>query len=154
VTDERARGVVLYALAGVMLLGGGVWFVRADPKIEPSEDVAGWRATAERVLPDTSLQSMAETVVLTSGGRTERTSPVASGAFILSMLCTAPTGQVRVRLSPAGADTGRAVPCDAEKPEVARVQVALVEQLYLRLSAENADQGAVFRWRLDRNRGF
>jgi hypothetical protein len=146
--------VVLYALACVMLLGGGVWFVRADPNIEASDGVAAWRATAERVLPDNSLQVMAETLVLTSGGRTERTSPVASGAFILSMVCSAAAGKVRVRLSPDGSESGRAVPCDAENPEVARVQVALVEELYLRLSAENAERGAVFRWRLDRNRGF
>jgi hypothetical protein len=153
VTDERARGVVLYALAGVMLLGGGVWFVRAAP-VEQSDDVAAWRATAERVLPDSSLQFMAETLVLNSGGRTERTSPVVGGAYILSMVCSAAAGQVRVRLSTIGPDSGRAVPCAAEDPDVERIQVALVDELYLRLSAEDAERGVVFRWRLDRARGF
>ena len=153
-TDERARGVVLYALAGALLLGGGVWFVRAAPPSEKSDDVAAWQATAERALPDSSLQAMAETLVLTSDGRTERTAPVVGGAYTLSMVCSAAAGQVRVRLSTFGMDSGRAVRCAAENPDVARVQVALVDELHMRLSAEDAERGAVFRWRLERTRGF
>ncbi|HET6532409.1 MAG TPA: DUF6023 family protein [Actinoplanes sp.] len=153
-TDERTRGIILYALAGVVLLGGGAWFFGADPIADESPELAAWRATAEESLPDLPQQAMAETLVLSSGGRAERTMPVDGGSYTLSMVCAGTTGQVRVRLSSAGEDSGRAVPCRPEAPEVDRLRVALANEISLRLSAENDAGGAVFRWRLERSRGF
>jgi len=154
VIDERSRGIVLYALAGLVLAGGGVWFVRADPLVDESPRVAAWRSLAERSLPDEPSQAMAETLVLSSGERTERTTPVGGGSYTLSMVCAGLTGQVRVRLSMTGQDSGRAVPCSEEAPAVDRLRVALADEFHMRLSAENDTGGAVFRWRLERSRGF
>jgi hypothetical protein len=155
VIAERSRGILLYSLAGLVLAGGGAWFLASDPVAGESDEVGAWRETAERVLPDTPLQATAETLALTSGGRVERTAPVDGGSYTLSMVCVAGTGQVRVRVSSSGSDSGRAVPCEAESPTVDRiVGLALTDQFYLRLSAENDSGGAVFRWRLERSRGF
>ena len=148
-----APGFVLYGLAGLVLLAGGVWFVLADPIVGEPPELAAWRAAAEESLPDQPLQTMAETLVLSSGGRTERTTPVDGGSYILSMVCAGTTGQVRVRLG-TGQESGRAVPCRETGPSVDRVRVALAGELTMRLSAENDTGGAVFRWRLERSRGF
>lgn len=150
---EPARGAVLYALTGVLLLGGGLWFLRAAPNTGADPRIAGWRETAEKTLPDLPLQAMAETIVLSGGGfGTERTTPVDGGSYSLSMIC-AGTGQVRVRLSSTGNDSGRAVQC-GETPEVDRLRVAVADEFFMRVSAENDEGGAVFRWRLERTRGL
>jgi hypothetical protein len=143
---------MLYALTGVLLLGGGVWFLRAAPDTGADPRIAGWRETAERLLPDLPLQAMAETIVLTGELGTERSAPVDGGSYSLSMIC-AGTGQVRVRLSSTGNDSGRAVQC-GETPEVDRLRVAVADEFFMRLTAENDEGGAVFRWRLERARGL
>jgi hypothetical protein len=150
---DRAQGFVLYGLAALVLLAGGAWFVLADPIAGEPPELAAWRAAAEESLPDLPVQAMAETLVLSSGGRTERTTPVDGGSYTLSMVCAGPSGQVRVRLG-TGPESGRAVPCRETVPSVDRVRVALVGELTMRLSAENDTGGAVFRWRLERSRGF
>jgi hypothetical protein len=61
---------------------------------------------------------------------------------------------VRVQLSSSGTDSGRAIPCSDQEPGVDRIRVALADEFYLRVSAENDANGAVFRWRLQRSRGF
>jgi hypothetical protein len=152
VIGERARGAMLYALTGVVLLGGGLWFLRAAPSTGADPRIAGWRATAERLLPDMPLQAMAETIVLNGELGTERTTPVDGGSYSLSMIC-AGTGQVRVRLSSTGNDSGRAVQCD-DAPVVDRLRVAVADEFFMRVSAENDEGGAVFRWRLERTRGL
>lgn len=150
---ERARGTVLYSLTALILLGGGLWFVRAAPDTEPDPRIPAWRATAEQALPDRPLQAMAETVVLDGRLGTERSTPVDGGEYALSMIC-AGTGKVRVRVSTGSNDSGRAVPC-SEAPAVDRLQVSLAEEFFISLSAEGDDSsGAVFRWRLDRTRRF
>jgi hypothetical protein len=143
---------LLYALTGLVLAGGGVWFVQAAPDGDDDPRIAGWRATAERLLPDLPSQAVAETIVLNSANGTERTVPVDGGSYSLSMVC-AGTGQVRVRVSTAGDDSGRAVQC-AEDPVTDRIRIALAEELYIQVTAENETGGAVFRWRLERARGF
>jgi hypothetical protein len=143
---------MLYALTGVVLLGGGVWFVRASPHRGADPRIAGWRETAERLLPDLPAQAIAETIVLTGETGTERTTPVDGGSYSLSMIC-AGTGQVRVRLSSTGNDSGRAVQC-GEAPEVDRLRVAVADEFFMRVSAENDEGGAVFRWRLELTRGL
>ena len=150
--DERSRGFILYTLAGLVLVAGGTWYLRSDPLVDDSPQVAAWRELAERSLPDLPLQATAETVVLSSGGRVERRSPIEDGPYILSVVCAGLTGQVRVWLG--ANESGRAVPCSEETPAVNRFPVALVDELQVRLAAENDTGGAVFRWRLERSRGF
>ena len=149
---DRKRGVLLYSLAGVVLLIGGLWFFGAAPQTGVDPRVAEWQTTAERLLPDLPLQTMADTIVLTGDIATERTSPVDGGSYALSMIC-AGTGQVRVRLSSNGTDSGLAVRC-SDAPTERRLRVALAGEFFLSVSAEEDDGGAVFRWRLERTRGF
>jgi hypothetical protein len=143
---------MLYALTGVLLLGGGVWFLRAAPETGADPRIATWRATAERLLPDLPAQAMAETMVLNGGPGTDRTTPVDGGSYLLAMIC-AGTGQVRVQLSSTGNDSGRAVQC-GDAPEIDRLRVAVADEFFMRVSAENDEGGAVFRWRLERTRGL
>ena len=144
---------MLYSLTALLLLGGGLWWVRAAPHTESDPRIPAWRATAEEVLPDRPLQAMSETVVLDGRLGTERSSPVDGGEYALSMVC-AGTGKVRVKVSSSGNDSGRAVPC-SDAPAVDKVQVSLAEEFFISLSAEGDDGGgAVFRWRLDRTRRF
>src|SRR4029450_12159771 len=130
------------------------WLVGARRGTCGSPQIAAWRETAERLLPDQPLQAMAETLVLSSGDRTGRSARVDGGSYTLSMVCSGIGGQVRVQLSSTGADSGRAVPCREQEPGVNQGRVPLADEFYMRLSAENDAGGAVFRWRLDRARGF
>jgi hypothetical protein len=129
-----------------------VWFVRAAPEVGEDPAVAAGRATVERLLPDLPLQAEAETMVLAAGVRTERSSSVVGGAYVLAMLCVG-TGQVRVRLSATGEDSGRAVPCGRGEPEPVELTVGLADALYLAVSAETRGS-AVFRWRVTRIRHY
>jgi hypothetical protein len=134
-----------------VLIAGGVWFVRASPGAGVDPRMAAWRATAEELLPDAPL-AMSDTIVLSGDVPSEHRSPIDGGSYALSMLC-AGTGQVRVRVSTGNNDSGRAVPCsDAPSPET--IRVALADQFYLQVSAEEDDGGAVFRWRLQRTRRY
>lgn len=152
-TDARARGVFLYVLSATVVAGGALWFVRSDPtRTDPRID--GWRGTVERVLPDRESQVSAETMVLGENGTAERTSAVNGGSYTLAMVC-AGTGHVRVRLSSTGTDSGRAVQCAPDAPQPDRIQVGLADQFFMEVTAEGGGAGgAVFRWRLERNRGF
>ncbi len=151
--SDRARGVVLYSLAGAVLLGGGLWFVRAAPQTGLDPRLARWQETAEEVLPDLALQTMADTIVITGDISTQRNSPVDGGSYSLSMVC-AGTGQVRVRLSSSDRnDSGRAVRC-SDQPTPQRLRVALADEFHMSVSGEQDDGGAVFRWRLERTRDF
>jgi hypothetical protein len=152
VTEERTRGVLLYALAAVVLLGGGVWFVRTAPETGSDPRFQAWQDKVEQLLPDVPLQAMADTVRLTGDGATEHTSPVDRGSYRLAMAC-AGTGRVRVRVSNNRRDSGRAIVC-SEDPKVSRIEVALADEFYLQVSAEDDHAGAVFRWRLERNLGY
>jgi hypothetical protein len=152
VIDDWGRGALLYSLAGVVLLGGGLWFFRAAPATGDDPRVAGWRETAERLLPELPLQASAETMVLVSGASVERNTPVDGGSYTLSMVC-AGTGRIRVQLSASGNDSGRAVSC-SDDPDADRVRVALADEFYIRVSVEDDDGGAVFRWRLERSRRY
>lgn len=150
---DRTRGVLLYSLAGVVLLGGGLWFFGAAPATGLDPRVAEWRETAERLLPDLPLQTMADTIVITGGISTERNTPVDGGPYALSMIC-AGTGQVRVRLSsPGGNDSGQAVRC-SEEPIPQRLRFSLADEFYMSVAGEQDEGDAVFRWRLERVRGF
>jgi Family of unknown function (DUF6023) len=153
VTSERFRGVLLYALSAVLLIGGGVWYFRSAPGDATDPRVAAWRDTAANLLPDRPLQVRADTIVLTGGAGAERNESVGGGSYTLSMVCLGEHGRVRVRLSASGDDTGRGVPC-AQAPQPVSITVGLAEAFYMQVSPETDGAVAVFRWRLDRTRGF
>jgi len=152
VTEDRTRGALLYSLAGLVMLGGGLWFFRAAPETGVDPRVAEWQETAERLLPDLPLQTTADTIVLSGDISTERNTPVDGGSYLLSVIC-AGTGQVRVRLSSSGLnDSGRGVPC-SDSPTAEQLPVGLAEEFHLTVSAEPGEGSAVFRWRLERTGG-
>jgi hypothetical protein len=133
-----------YALALLVLLGGGGWFVETAPYLGEDPRVRDWRAAVTRALPDVQPQVDADTVMLGEASERQAAVPVTGGPFVLTMIC-AGVGQVRVRLSSTGNDTGRAVPC-ADRPQPVSMSVALAAQFYLSMTAETT--AAVFRWRL------
>ncbi|RZU50596.1 hypothetical protein EV385_2371 [Krasilnikovia cinnamomea] len=144
-TGDRARGVQLYALAVALLVAGAVWWVRAAPHADADPRVAGWQDVVTRLVPDATPQVQADTLVLPPGRTARREAAVAGGTFTLTMVC-AGQGQVRVRLSTSGNDTGRAVPC-ADRPDPVTLSVALAHEFFMLMTAET-DSSAVFRWRL------
>ncbi|MFG1605784.1 DUF6023 family protein [Actinoplanes sp. NPDC049265] len=150
-SEERLRGVLLYGLAAVVLLGGGLWFVRAAPLTGADPRLQAWQETVEGLLPDRP-RALAETVRLDGDRAAERTSPVDSGSYTLAMVC-AGTGRARVRVSTNRRDSGRAVPC-SDNPEIGRLDVALADEFYIEITGEDEQSGAVFRWRLERNLGY
>lgn len=146
----RPHGALLYLTFGIVLVAAVVWFVRAAPDTGDDPRVAGWRRSAVEQLPDVPLQAAADTMVMTGDAAAARSANVGGGSYDLSMICLGDGGQVRVRLSSAGQDSGRGVPC-AEPPTEVTVTVALDAEFYLEVTGET--QGtAVFRWRLDRAR--
>jgi hypothetical protein len=153
VTGERGRGVLLYTLSAVLLLGGGLWFFRAAPPSGDDPQVDAWRNRAAALLPDVPLEVMADTIVMAGDISTERNASVDGGSYTLSMVCLGERGQVRVRLSTSGNDSGRAVRC-AGKPASVSLSVALADHFFMLVSAETEGGTAVFRWRLDRGRGL
>jgi hypothetical protein len=152
VNADRVAGAAPYALALVLLMAGGVWFVRAAPETGEDPAVAAGRATVERLLPDLPRQAEAETMVLGAEKRAERNTAVQGGSYTLAMLCVG-DGQVRVRLSDTGLDSGRAVPCDRREPQPVEITVGLADELFMAVSAET-DGPAVFRWRIIRARSY
>lgn len=150
--QDRAAGATLYALALLLLVAGGIWFVRAAPETGDDAIIVAGRATVERLLPDVQRQAEAETMVLAAGVRTERSTDLPGGSYALTMLCVG-EGQVRVRLSATGEDSGRAVPCARADPQPVELTVGLADDLFMAVSAET--QGpAVFRWRVTRTRSY
>lgn len=149
---ERAASATLYASALVLALSGGVWFIRAAPETGEDPAIVAGRATVERLLPNLTRQAQAETLTLAAGKRTERSTSVEGGSYALAMLCVG-EGQVRVRLSDTGQDSGRAVPCDPSDPEPVELTVGLAGDLFMAISSE-ARGPAVFRWRAVRTRAF
>lgn len=149
---DRAAGTVLYALALVLLLAGGAWFVRAAPRLGEDPAVVAGRATAERLLPEVGAQAQAETLILAEGARRDRSTVVPGGSYALVMLCVG-NGQVRVWLNSRGDDSGRAVRCATPDPQPVELTVGLAEGFELAMSAET--QGTVvFRWRVTRARSY
>jgi hypothetical protein len=151
---ERGRGALLYALFAVLLLAGGGWFVRTAPVTGGDPRVADWQQSAARLLPDLPLQVKSDTIVVAGDTTTERTTNVPGGSYSLSMVCLGDGGQVRVRLSANGdEDSGRGVPCTAD-PSTVTLTVALASDFFMLVTGETEGGTAVFRWRLDRARGF
>jgi hypothetical protein len=153
VISARARGVVLYTLAVVLLLAGAFWYVRSAPADGIDPRVKAWQRSAGNLLPDRPLQVVADTIVMAGGSTTQRNHSVDGGAYSLSMVCLGERGAVRIRLSSTGYDSGRAVPC-GESPQTMSLTVALADEFSMQVDAETDGSVAVFRWRLDRAPGF
>jgi hypothetical protein len=147
------RGVLLYALCALLLVAGGWWFFAAAPPSGVDPRLAGWQDAATNLLPDLPFGVKADTIVMAAGASAERNVTVTGGSYSLSMVCLGDHGDIRVRLSSSGDDSGRAVPC-ADSPETVSLPVALADAFYLEVSAETGSGTAVFRWRLDHAHGF
>ena len=151
-SSDRVTGATLNASALVLLVAGATWYFGTAPQLGEDPAVTEGRATVERLLPDLPRQARAETMVLTAGLNIERTTDVSGGSYALTLLCVG-DGQVRVRLSAVGEDTGRAVPCGAGDPEPVELMVGVADDLYFSVTAETEGQ-AVFRWRVARSRSY
>ncbi|BCJ53677.1 hypothetical protein Asp14428_51520 [Actinoplanes sp. NBRC 14428] len=151
-TRDRAQGITLYALTAVLALAGAAWYVRAAPPPAVDPRIAAGRRTVELLLPEVPTQAQAETMVLSTGDRTQRSGSVRSGSYELALACLG-TGQIRVRLSTTPEDSGRAVPCAPERPEKVALSVALASSFFLVVSAET-EGTSVFRYRLSRVRSY
>jgi len=152
VTQERAHGVTLYALALVLLAAGGFWFFRAAPDTGEADGIAAGRRVLEALMPDLPMQAGAETMVLAAGDRKQRNASVRGGSYAVALACVG-HGQVRVHLSTTSDDSGRAVRCAPERPETIELTVGLAQAFYMVVSAET-ERAAVFRWRLIRSRSY
>jgi Family of unknown function (DUF6023) len=151
---ERGRGALLYAVSAVLLLAGGGWFYRTAPVTGDDPRVLDWQQSAARLLPDQPLQVKADTIVVAGDMTTERSTAVQGGSYSLTMICLGDGGRVRVRLSAnSDGDSGRGVPCTAD-PSTVTLTVALASDFFMLVSGETQGGTAVFRWRLDRTRGF
>lgn len=143
---DRVSGVLLYAGAVVVLAVGAAWWIRAAPPLDGTgARVSAWRRTVEEVVPERVDQVEARTYVLNPGDDLDAEVEVRPGQHQLTLVC-AGRGQVRVRFTSAGMDSGRAVPC-AEEPGLLMIPAALGERLFLDIVAESQGQ-AVFRWQL------
>jgi hypothetical protein len=139
-------GALLYALGALLLVAGTLWWVRAAPPAGTDPRVKGWRTSVEQLLPDRADQLAAGTVVIRAGGTSEVTALTRPGRHYLYFLC-AGEGQVLIRLSSSGADSGRLVRC-AERPDLQSLAVALADQFYLMVSGPGTTT-VVFRWQLN-----
>ncbi|HEY0002089.1 MAG TPA: DUF6023 family protein [Actinoplanes sp.] len=73
-TDERARGVALYAFAAALLVAGVIWWVRAAPPDARESDAQRWTTTALRLLPDQGIPAQADPVLRCPPSSTARRS--------------------------------------------------------------------------------
>ncbi|GAA0544831.1 hypothetical protein GCM10010172_28050 [Paractinoplanes ferrugineus] len=112
-TGERARGVVLYLSAAVLLAGGALWWFRTAPNDEIDPRIEQWSQAALRLLPDTDEQETAATLPLGAGVDREVEANLENGSYLVRILCVGgPDSQVRVRLGQEGSDSGRGLSCD------------------------------------------
>jgi hypothetical protein len=111
VNADRVRGAVLYAGAVVLLVAGGVWWVRAAPRQLVDPAVAQWTATAERLLPEPDEAEADKTVELGAGVDREITVQVDDGSHHIEVVCVGgPNSLVRVSLGTYN-DSGRGLAC-------------------------------------------
>ena len=148
-TGERARGVVLYATAGLLVAGGAAWWAGSAPPGRDNDQVDEWRATVEQQLPDTENQADAATSVLRAGADQSFETSVATGEYLVSMICRGgPESLVRVSLSQFGRDSGRGLRCSGQRPPDS-FKVGLGD--VVRLNVVVSDNGpVVFRYHVQR----
>jgi hypothetical protein len=147
VRGDRARGVVLYACAALLLAGGALWWFRAAPHGDVDPRIEKWRADAERLLPDVIQQDQADTVAIDAGADREVTAEVDTGKYLISVLCVGgPDSQVRVSLGEAGTDSGRGLNCEGgSQPD--NFTVGTAGQLRMNVTVNPAGP-VVFRYSL------
>ena len=141
----RTNGVVLYGLTAVLLVAGAVWWFSSAPAVYVDPQMAAWRSTVELKIPERSDQVDAQTNILgpsQSGSANGETSP---GPYRLVLVCGG-RGQVRVRMSTSGDDSGRAVTC-SDAPVPAELSVGLAGEYFVSFEAE-VPQRVAFRWQL------
>ena len=144
-SSERVRGALLYTVFGLLLIGGAGWWLRAAPPTGEPPEIAAWRATVERKLPDAPGQADARTVVLPAGSEREELSNVANGSYLVSVIC-AGESRVRITLSSVGNDSGRGLACGTD-PTPFVFTSGVAGQFHL--SVNVADAGpVVLRWTL------
>ncbi|WP_433307882.1 DUF6023 family protein [Actinoplanes sp. CA-030573] len=147
--DDRARGIVLYACALVLLAGGGLWWLRAAPHDDPDPRLAQWRRSAQELLPEAGDQEAGDTVALSAGRDHLVLSDVESGEFQVSVVCVGPAeSQVRVSLGEAGSDSGHGLSCAGGEPADS-FTVSTSGQLRLHVSVNEAGP-VIFRYALVR----
>ena len=147
-TSERARGVVLYAGAALSLVAGGVWWLRAAPAQEIGPDVAGWTATAERLLPEAPEAEATETVELGPGAERQIDAPIDTGNQRLSVVCVGESSTiVRVSLGLID-DSGRGLHCAGDQRPT-QFEVFLVDHLHMNLNVTGSSP-VVFRYSIMR----
>jgi hypothetical protein len=117
VTADRARGVVIYALAAVLLLAGGLWWFAAAPEESRSPLLAQWEATAQQLLPE--VENQADSGMLTLSAGSERTieSNVGIGEFVVSVVCVGrESSRIRVSRAPTPAEVSAAATTSTRTP--------------------------------------
>jgi uncharacterized protein DUF6023 len=144
---ERTRGAVLYALAALVLIAGGFWWLRAAPDGSADSRLDRWRQDAMRLLPNSGDQEDGDMIELAANVDHEIESPVAGGVYQVSAVCVGPPDSM-VRVSQAGAEdyTGRALVCGQR---VATFEVNVAEQLRMSVRAGPAGP-LVFRYTVSR----
>jgi hypothetical protein len=149
VTGERARGAVLYATAGLVVAGGGVWWFLSAPPERGNAQINEWRAAVERELPDTRSQADAATAVLGAGQDQSFEASVETGEYRVSLICRGgPETVVRVSLSQYGRDSGLGLQCSDQRPPNT-FKVGLGD--LVRLNVVVSDDGpVVFRYSVER----
>jgi hypothetical protein len=144
---DRARGVLLYASAVVLLAAGGVWWFRAAPRESSDPTIERWRESAQRLLPDADGQEDADTVALSASHDHEVLADVGSGQYWVSVVCVGDSAsQVRVSLGEVGTDSGRGLNCAGDGPSD-RFKVSTSGQLRLHVTV-NGSGPVVFRYAL------
>ncbi|MEU8656623.1 DUF6023 family protein [Actinoplanes philippinensis] len=145
-SGERERGVVLYAATALILTVGVWWWWRAAPRQAPDDRLAGWRHSAEQLLPDTGDQELADTLALEGVGGHEEVVDVEQGAFQISVVCAGADGsRVRVGIG----ESGRGLRCSGSRtPEI--FSVGLSTQVHLRVAVESPGP-VVFRYAFQRS---
>lgn len=140
-------GAVMYVLAAVLLVAGGVWWFGAAPDTGVDPRLAVWHRTVHELLPDRFEQIDAQTVSLRLGTAAEQQVDVSPGTHVLDVVC-AGGGRVWLRMGTGSPDSGRVVQC-ADEPTPVTITMGLVNELLMTLELE-ADQLAIVRWQLSR----
>jgi hypothetical protein len=142
---DAITGAVLSLAAVLLAAAGSTWWLRTAPAHEQRSQLAAWRVSVEKLLPDRFEQVAAGTVVIRADGASEVNALTRPGRHHLYYLCVG-RGQVLIRLSSGGPESGRVVDCE-DPPVVQSLEVGLANRFYLKISSGGASTVA-FRWLL------
>ena len=134
---DRVRGAVLYAGAVVLLVVGGVWWVRAAPRQLTDSAVAQWTATAERLLPAPDDAEADDTLELAAGVDREVSVQLEDGSHHIEVVCVGGANSLmRVSLGSYN-DSGRGMGCTGNTQPMS-FDVGLAGGLRMKLSVGEA----------------